>query len=412
MYTGTSSQWAYPTVQAYLGESWEEANGWRRAHLNSNEVLSCHPTITISQVEYDALLKTAREFANLRRNLMRGGVTEDTLDVLTSDESKWQDNQSAGLTSEPTPGRNGTQHPIHQPHDTAVPATRVSSHSRSHGGQTTAQQPVKHHWAEPEIHEISDADESVVDPHRRTEFEIQNQDLVAPRPQFERIATRTILIVNLPEGTTHGDITAVVRGGQLLDIFLRTYDRSAQVSFLHSADAKEFFEHIRRHDLYIKQKRVDIRWSDRQFTLPGHVASKIGMGATRNIVIRRCDPNLTEEALRDDLEHIHNLRVIHVTFTGGSAYISTNSVHGAMFARTCMMSRLKYKGSKIDWDVDECTQPLAKSQYHRTSTQAAPAKRVMHPTANRFEPLNMDGLEGEEKVVPDFSLRSAMDVRV
>lgn len=87
-------------------------------------------------------------------------------------------------------------------------------------------------------------------------------------------------------------------------------------------------------------EQVDVRWNDRQFILPGHVASKIGTGATRNLVIRRCDPRLTEAALRDDLEHIHNLIVIKVEFIGGSCHIKTNSVHNAVFARTCMMSRL------------------------------------------------------------------------
>jgi len=82
-----------------------------------------------------------------------------------------------------------------------------------------------------------------------------------------------------------------------------------------------------------------LKWSDRQFTLSGHVASKLGIGATRNLIIRRCDPNITEDMIRDDLEHIHNLVVIKVKFSGSSCYVSTNSVHNAMFARTCLMSR-------------------------------------------------------------------------
>lgn len=86
--------------------------------------------------------------------------------------------------------------------------------------------------------------------------------------------------------------------------------------------------------------QVNIRWSDRQYILPAHVAHKISAGATRNLAIRRCDPKHTEESLRDDLEHIHNLVVIRVTFVGSTCFISTNSVNSAMFARTCMMSRL------------------------------------------------------------------------
>jgi hypothetical protein len=67
------------------------------------------------------------------------------------------------------------------------------------------------------------------------------------------------------------------------------------------------------------------------------VANKIRMGATRNIVIRFAHARHTEEAIRDDLEHIHNLVVVRVIFAGHDAHISTNSVHNAMFARTCMM---------------------------------------------------------------------------
>jgi hypothetical protein len=76
------------------------------------------------------------------------------------------------------------------------------------------------------------------------------------RPQFDRESTRTVLLTNLPEGTTHADITNAVRGGMLLDVFLRTNERSAAVSFLHAVDARKFFDHVRKHDMYIKNKRV------------------------------------------------------------------------------------------------------------------------------------------------------------
>lgn len=82
-----------------------------------------------------------------------------------------------------------------------------------------------------------------------------------------------------------------------------------------------------------------IKWAERHFHLAGHVAHKIVQGATRNMVIRRVDPTHTEDSIRDDLEHIHNLIVIKIEFLGGSCHIKTNSVHNAMFARTCMMSR-------------------------------------------------------------------------
>lgn len=91
----------------------------------------------------------------------------------------------------------------------------------------------------------------------------------AQRPQFERQCTRTLQLSNLADGTTHADITGAVRGGLLLDIFLRGHERSATVSFLNSADAKKFYDHVRRHDLYIRSKRVGNLglWNRRQWLL-------------------------------------------------------------------------------------------------------------------------------------------------
>ncbi|KAK1659389.1 hypothetical protein BDP55DRAFT_733340 [Colletotrichum godetiae] len=386
----------------------------RRAQLNAdNDPNSSYLTITITRAEHDVLVKKAREFANLRRNLVRGGVTEATLAVLTCDESNYQEDGVGEQTTSPSEApQNKTQRRVSQPRVKAATATRGNQIS----SRPTIQQPVKHEWAEeePVILDESESTISPVEPEPKPEHGFGNQnDTQSPmRPQFERLATRTIFISNLAEGTTHADIVDVVRGGQLLDIFIRPHDRNAHVSFLHGTDAAAFLEHSRRHDLYIRQKRVDVRWADRHFNLPGHVASKLGTGATRNLIIRRCDPKLTEEEIRDDMEHIHNLIVITVRFRGGSCYINTNSVHNAMFARTCMMSRFKYKGSRIEWGVDECAQPLP-AEPQRIQTQVPPTRRPMNPMANRFELLKLDKAEeDEENIRPEFHTSSRLKIVV
>lgn len=61
--------------------------------------------------------------------------------------------------------------------------------------------------------------------------------------------------------------------------------------------------------------------------------SKIHAGATRNIILHGVNPIITESLIRRDLDHIHNLVIISVRFEHGNAYISTNSVHNALFAR-------------------------------------------------------------------------------
>lgn len=143
--------------------------------------------------------------------------------------------------------------------------------------------------------------------------------------------------------------------------------------------------------------QVEVRWNDRQFHLPGHVANKIAMGATRNIVVRGGAERLSEQIIRDDLDHIHNLVVIDVAFREGDAFISTNSVHNALFARTCMMSRGLYKGLKIEWFPDECAALLPRTPASSLRVPRPVSKPQKKPSlqtlANRFALLDTDGTD-------------------
>lgn len=76
------------------------------------------------------------------------------------------------------------------------------------------------------------------------------------RQQYARAEQRTILAKNLADRTTHKDIVENVRGGALLDIFLRANDRSASISFVEGAAAQNFMNHAKRNDIYIHGKRV------------------------------------------------------------------------------------------------------------------------------------------------------------
>ncbi len=66
---------------------------------------------------------------------------------------------------------------------------------------------------------------------------------------------RTLLISNLPERTTHKDVASIIRGGRLLDIFLRN-DRTAIVSFVEGA--ADFLAYAKRNDIYLNMKRVSL----------------------------------------------------------------------------------------------------------------------------------------------------------
>ena len=42
------------------------------------------------------------------------------------------------------------------------------------------------------------------------------------RPQYQKFAKRSVILANLPENPTHQEIIEVVRGGMLLDVYVRT----------------------------------------------------------------------------------------------------------------------------------------------------------------------------------------------
>ncbi|MCJ1281273.1 hypothetical protein MMC26_000591 [Xylographa opegraphella] len=338
----------------------------------------------------------AQEYNTLRDALYRGGIPPETLEILISGDGAPQGStdeladqttyrtegiasnktqlRSIGLSSPSlnfTPTSTTSCLPV-RPYSGNVHASgRRGSNGRDHG------------YAHDENSMLSDIDK---DDHH----------LAVPPPDrqhFARNEQRTILIKNLSDRVTHKDIADVVRGGAVLDIYLRSMDRSASVSFVEGAAAQAFMSYAKRNDIYIHGKRAELSWNDRQFILPGHVAGKIHAGASRNLVVRGVHPNITAERIREDLDHIHNLIVIDIHFNQADAFISLNSVHNSLFARTCMMSRGAYKAARIEWYPDECAQALPKVQHIPRKENTAPPVKSLNPMVNRFQMLNMDGTE-------------------
>jgi hypothetical protein len=131
-----------------------------------------------------------------------------------------------------------------------------------------------------------------------------------------------------------------------------------------------------------------VEWDERQSYLPGYLARQIDInGASRNLVIRFAQPEMTADAIREDLEHIHHLRVVNIRFEQEHVFIGTNSILQAITARTCMMSRLKYKTTKIEFYPDECGQFLAPPAPRSYDQKSLPAKSVGIRYTNRFNLL-------------------------
>ncbi|KAI0199697.1 hypothetical protein F4808DRAFT_431763 [Astrocystis sublimbata] len=385
--------------------------------------------VPVPREKYNELLLLARQFANLKRSLMGAGVTEENIATLVLDATGVPETEPH---AEYTPTYRNTQRTELEARSEQVPysaptfnATAFNAysyasnnnipgnHSYFQGGPKPSGPRQNHDWTSDE-----NIGGTLTPTYSADEPTDTNVDSLRPKsqPSYARMCNRTVSFSGLSALTTLADVTSVVRGGQLLDIFIRNAEHTALVSFVHEDDAVQFYEYARKNDIYIKNKRVLIRWADRHFIMPTHIANKVAVGATRNLVIRRCGAAHTEDSVREDLDHIHNLIVIGVEFIGGSCYIKTNSVHNAMFARTCMMSRAKYKGSKIEWGVDECDLPIEVNQ--KTSAQpipekVAPLKAAAPSKRNRFDMLRLDdddNQESDDKVDSSSSMLSTVDV--
>ncbi|KAL4944629.1 hypothetical protein BDV06DRAFT_220142 [Aspergillus oleicola] len=325
--------------------------------------------VTISNTEYQRLLQAARQFTKLKDSLMSGGLSQETLDLILH-----------GVPQSPENHENRKEK-----------SARSHAPLNAHSKPFVARPPRRQSTITTELDDDDD-DGGLTDSHtdERNDYGESSQS-TSSSPQAEQ---RTILIRSLPDKATHQDIVEAVKGGTILHIYVWARDKTASISFVEESAAQEFLDHARTYGLYVADKRVEAVWNERQFYLPPFVRSKIGNGASRNLVIYNANPNITEGLIRRDMEHIHNLIVISVRFKHGNAYISTNSVHNALFARSCMMSRLTYKGMKIAFYPDECAEPLSKMP--AGPKREAPASKKSAALPNRFHLLSVDGSEDEE----------------
>jgi hypothetical protein len=65
------------------------------------------------------------------------------------------------------------------------------------------------------------------------------------RQHYQKNAQRSVQLLNLPEGMCYSEIVNSVKGGLLLDIFLRGNDRSVAISFLEEDAARLFFSFVK-----------------------------------------------------------------------------------------------------------------------------------------------------------------------
>lgn len=199
--------------------------------------------------------------------------------------------------------------------------------------------------------------------------------------------SRGVTLKGISERTTLHDVAGVIRGGPILNMYLRPGNRSAHIIFVDPQDAQKFYKHFRKHDIYILGKRIEISMEPNPYYITNHVAHKVAQGATRNICIVSAKSDVTETAVRQDLEHIYRLEIVDVVSHSGDVYVSLNAVHHALTAKNCLSSRLRYKGTKIEFYDDECAQDLPKPTFNRKPTGPLIPPKKNNSMVNRFEML-------------------------
>ncbi|KAF3389164.1 hypothetical protein F1880_003373 [Penicillium rolfsii] len=250
-------------------------------------------------------------------------------------------------------------------------------------------------------------------------FEIESLDswldetkpIVTPGSEDDFVArehaNHTVILLP-PARITHAQVAAAVRGGPLIQIFRQRLSDQVNVTFARSEDATGFLAHTKSGPFYVGGHLVSLltaeclcttaEWAPRGYIAPKYVLQQAIAGTvSRNLVLENVHSKVTEAVIRRDLHHIHNMTIISVDFADGNAYISTSSVGGALYARTCMRSRAFYKSMRILFYEDECAKPFARN---RRSRAVAPIikglKKPKNPIYNPFEVLSQGEFNFDE----------------
>ena len=175
----------------------------------------------------------------LRDALFRGGLTTETLETLLAGKSGGSDEQPTPYVSKPVNYWSNTfARPPSSPITIPTPGPDELSPSSDIGD---CLQPRILSRSYSRRHSYSHSDSGLNNPLKYNE------------PQDPGHGQRSILISNLSDRTTHKDLIGIIRGGSLLEIYLRN-DRTAVVSFTEGA--ADFLAYTKRKDVYLHMKRV------------------------------------------------------------------------------------------------------------------------------------------------------------
>ncbi|KAI1212283.1 uncharacterized protein F4807DRAFT_365397 [Annulohypoxylon truncatum] len=359
----------------------------RRANVRfTNECPESDSVVCLPKNEYDGFLQIQNQYANLVHNLLASGMPPEHVWNLAKDTAHSSACVSLGARTTLSPQI------AHVPSQQKVISV-LSDHERVDNAESNIAYPPsptntdsrseRHITSFNSIHTIEQKSNS--NDHREYIYPLK--------------AKRSVVLEGIPVGATCWDVTSAIRGGALVEFTMIAARRMAIVSFVSHESAARFFEHSKKRGFYVNNVKVPLRWSERQYTIPSYISNKAESGTTRNLVVKACRSRITEDRIRQDLEHIHRLVIINIDWIDDDCHIKTNSIQLAIYARTCMMSRSEYHGLQIGWDNDECDQPLTIPREDMLTKSWRPQLNgdITAPKIqNRFSTLEVEGNEYDD----------------
>ncbi|MCJ1324838.1 hypothetical protein MMC10_001500 [Thelotrema lepadinum] len=397
----------------------------RRAHTHYDDGSA---TVFLAKSEHDSLIQVSKEYEALKDALQEGGCATEMIAVQFSDLDDAMTDPHDGLVAPSTLGYFATapqqlfQKPGNNGNQSLSPAvyllneaSQENAYSKRHSTVNRPGHDLKTHrpvasWVDAiknvEAGKLSSSISFGSFDHSDAESSVGWQTAGTDMTSRPVPVKRSLRLQRLPDEVTYKDIVGLMRGGALLDVSLQSRGKSAWVSFVDPAAAVSFLKYAQYEVIRLHGQKIDVSLASRPYRASSNVMRQIEVsGATRNLVICQIGQDLNEEGIREQLDHIHNLHVIEVTFSDGAAIISLNAVGVALYARTCLRSRATYKKCKIDFYPDGCAQPLP-TQYIKASTSAVerpPLKTTQslssrfHSLENRFQLLEMEDTENDSE---------------
>ncbi|KAL7275459.1 hypothetical protein RUND412_001587 [Rhizina undulata] len=379
----------------------------RKANVHGSEPAynngpSITDNITVTKGYHDELVRLAREYNALRNSLISGGVTVENLELLIRtglEDDQWTQNGiyisvplSSGSSDAGVPlastlvHRESSAIPIHHPPTPTTQSFRTQPESDFVDTSVRSPQTNGHGYhRRRNVEDYANSDATTKQDDHGSKKGYEFRDGASAR-------NRTIFFTNLSDKTTYASLLEAVRGGAVVDAWMKPSDHCASISFVEPEAAEAFYRYAKKNDIYIDGRRINLEWREpaRQFVVLPNILRQIHAGATRNLLLCNIPSNLTEQRLLDDLDHIANLSVEKIVFdkVANTVQVNLNSVCVACFARTCLKSRAFYKRIKVDFGIDECAKSLPDFKAYRKETprQNLQEKKI----ANRFDALALD----------------------